>query len=105
MTDKWTPERIEYLTSMLVAGRSPFEAATRLGGVNEVGVVEKAQELDICVPVVLTEAVMDALIDELVQEIDYDIWKESYNVETAEDPNEVESNRDTLKVIIFRNGV
>lgn len=103
--NKWTPERVEYMTSMLTSGRSPFEVATRLGGVNENDVIEKAKTLDICVPVVLTDNLMDQLIDALVKEIDYDAWKLGYNEETAEEPEFVEGNRNALKAIIFRHGV
>lgn len=100
----WTPGRVEFMTAMLAAGRSPFEAATRLGGISEATVIDKARELNICVPVIITDHTMDRLIDELVQEIDYDAWKLGYNEDTAEEPEFVENNRSVLKAIIFRNG-
>lgn len=36
------------------------------------------------------------LVSNIVSDVDYDIWKEGYNEETAEDPEQVEGNIDGL---------
>ncbi len=104
MSADWTPERVERLSQMLANGTSPFEVATRLGGLSENDVVQKAVELSINLPVYLPTEIMDELIDELVKEIDYDAWKLSYNPDTAEGPEFVEDARNSLKAIIFAHG-
>lgn len=45
----------------------------------------------------MTSYTLDELIDDIVNFIDYDIWKDAYNLETAEEPEFVEDNRNELK--------
>jgi len=40
------------------------------------------------------------MISDIVSEIDYDIWKDSYNKETAEEPDLVDDNINTLVNIV-----
>ena len=40
------------------------------------------------------------MVLEIVEEIDYDIYKEAYNIETAEEPDEAEENLERLISIV-----
>lgn len=46
------------------------------------------------------EKLIEDTIDEIVNEIDYDIWKGSYNLKTAEEPEFVANNRERLFYIL-----
>ncbi len=41
------------------------------------------------------------LVSDIVNQVDYDIWKEGYNLETAEDPDEVENNLEELAALVI----
>lgn len=40
------------------------------------------------------------MLSDIISEIDYDIWKESYNEDTAEEPELVEANFECLIPIV-----
>lgn len=41
------------------------------------------------------------LVSNIVEAVDYDIWKDGYNEDTAEEPDQVESNRNELVSMIM----
>ena len=47
------------------------------------------------------EIVVDEFVDDITKAIDYDIWKEQYNYDTAEEPEFVEENRERLRSLLY----
>lgn len=43
---------------------------------------------------------LDTLINDIVIEIDYGLWKEQFNEETAEEPEFVEQRREAIEKIL-----
>jgi hypothetical protein len=48
----------------------------------------------------MTDEQIKAMLSDIVCEIDYDIWKEMYNKESAEDPEEVDMYYNRLLPIV-----
>ena len=55
--------------------------------------------------IAIPEDRLHAFISDVVRRIDYDIWKDAFNPETAEEPEFVEGNIEELENVIRSYGV